>query len=290
MPQTFTTLSQRQALTLGQLPNEAFLKRAIPLSQFRRFGCPCWVHVPSQLRDKLAPKAQRARFLGFSAPLGSGIYKLRLENGQTTQSQTVVFDDHPEPPALTISPELPAADTPPTLPQWWPSDSEASSSQPPPSDHDCHDDDDSDDDDDDSPEPAAHDAPAPQLLRVDSTDSIESADEVPLRQMVAPPSPHPPAQDRPAAPLQTDSRRPRPHRSCAARRRARANAAVLPDDSRPHPALDRRPRPALDRRPHPVADRRSRQSAANDSYFRLRRLGLQQKGRRVREVGDGKRM
>ena len=204
---------------------------------FRKFGCRCWVHTPSPLRTKLAPRGKPGRFLGFVAPLGSKVYRVLLDSGVVTQSQTVAFDDYPAPPPLAISPIsplMPAADTPLVLPSWWPSQRAAPPSVCAPPSHSVSRADDDDDDDDDWSEqrPLAH-APAPDsvhaLSRADSVASIESADTVPLRQMVLPalPPPVPPA---PVAPdhaphWQTNADRPR--RACTQRAEGHANAAVI---------------------------------------------------------------
>ena len=75
-------------------PHEALLGRRLELDAFRRFGCRCWVHVPGaphKHRLKLSPRALPGHFLGFQQPLGSGIYRVVLDDGRLTQSRTVRF-------------------------------------------------------------------------------------------------------------------------------------------------------------------------------------------------------
>jgi hypothetical protein len=94
---------------LGRTTLEGFLGRASALGVFRRFGCRVYVHTPGKPhahRRKRAPRGVPGRFLGFEAPFGSGIYKVLLDSGQITQSQTVVFHDAPyvaPPPILPPS-------------------------------------------------------------------------------------------------------------------------------------------------------------------------------------------
>ena len=163
---------------LGRTPHEGFLGRPVSLSVFRRFGCRVWVHTPSALRDKLAPRAVPGRFIGFVRPLASGIYRILLDTGKETQSQTVVFADHQAPPPLVL-PTEPAADTPSVLPPWWPSSEQ---SVPPPSLDVVPSDDDNCDDDDDDVSPAV--APVAPVTESDSSaadpDMADSASEDPL--------------------------------------------------------------------------------------------------------------
>ena len=100
---------------VGRTPHEGFFQRAIALSAFRRFGCRVWVHSPGKPhkhRSKLAPRGQPGRFLGFVHPLGSGVYRVLLDTGKETRSQTVVFDEAPFSPAPVLLPPVPAAPVP----------------------------------------------------------------------------------------------------------------------------------------------------------------------------------
>jgi hypothetical protein len=68
-----------------------------------------WVHSsgkPFVHRTKFSRRARPGRFLGFEQSFGSGIYRVLLDSGEVTQSQTVVFDDAPcvPPPALLPPP------------------------------------------------------------------------------------------------------------------------------------------------------------------------------------------
>jgi transposase InsO family protein len=78
---------------VSRTPCEGLLGRQVTLGVFQRFGCRCWVHTPGMHRRKFEPRARPGRFLGFDQPFGSGIYKVLLDSGEVTQSQTVVFDD-----------------------------------------------------------------------------------------------------------------------------------------------------------------------------------------------------
>jgi hypothetical protein len=80
----------------GRSPFDGFLGREVTLGVFRCFGCRVWVHQPGKpfvTRRKFAPRAQPGWFLGFERPFGAGVYRVLLDSGSITQSQTVVFDD-----------------------------------------------------------------------------------------------------------------------------------------------------------------------------------------------------
>ena len=90
------------------VPHEALLRRRPDLSQFRIFGCRAWVHAPDKPgRKKLDARASRGRFLGFEQPMGSGVYRVLLDNGRITNSRTVVFSEPASP-----TPSVPAAPPP----------------------------------------------------------------------------------------------------------------------------------------------------------------------------------
>jgi hypothetical protein len=94
--------------TIGHTPYEGLLGRQVTLGVFRRFSCRCWVNTPGKPfahRRKFEPRARPGRFLGFDKPFGSGIYKVLLDSGEVTQSQTVVFDDAPHVPPPVLLPE-----------------------------------------------------------------------------------------------------------------------------------------------------------------------------------------
>jgi hypothetical protein len=57
---------------VGCTPFAGFLKREVPLSVFRRFGCRVWMHNPGRPhthRHKLESRGVPGRFLGFQGPL-----------------------------------------------------------------------------------------------------------------------------------------------------------------------------------------------------------------------------
>jgi hypothetical protein len=90
---------------------EGLLGRQVTLGVFRRVGCRCWVHTPGKPfahRHKFEPRARPGRFLRFDQPFGSGIYKVLLDSGEVTQSQTMVFDDAPHVPHVPLPVLLPA--------------------------------------------------------------------------------------------------------------------------------------------------------------------------------------
>jgi hypothetical protein len=81
---------------VGCTPLAGFLKRGVPLSVFRRFGCRMWVHNPGRPhthRHKLEPRGVPGRLIGFQGPFVSGVYRVLLSDGKVMHSQTVVFDD-----------------------------------------------------------------------------------------------------------------------------------------------------------------------------------------------------
>ena len=95
---------------VGRTPHEGFLQRVVPLGAFKRFGCRVFVHSPGKPhthRHKLTPRAVPGRFLGFQQPMGSGLYRVLLDSGRETVSQTVVFDGVPGPPPLAAPPAAP---------------------------------------------------------------------------------------------------------------------------------------------------------------------------------------
>lgn len=93
-------------------PHERLLGSAPDVSGFRVFGCRAWGHSPNlPSRSKLAPRAIPGRFIGFEPPLGSGVYRLLLDDGRVMLSRTVIFDETPPAPATR---PLPIA-----LPRGW---------------------------------------------------------------------------------------------------------------------------------------------------------------------------
>lgn len=104
---------------VGRTPHEAFLGREVTLGVFRRFGCRVWAHVPGKpfaQRPKFGPRGVPGRFLGFERPFGSGIYRVLLDNGGVTQTQTVEFDTAPTvpPPVLLPAVQIPGQQCPQT--------------------------------------------------------------------------------------------------------------------------------------------------------------------------------
>jgi hypothetical protein len=77
---------------VGRTPQEGFLGRAVSLSTFHRFGSGVWVHRQGH-RTKLQQRGVPGRFLGFERPFGGRIYRVLLDDGRVTQSQTVTFSD-----------------------------------------------------------------------------------------------------------------------------------------------------------------------------------------------------
>jgi Reverse transcriptase (RNA-dependent DNA polymerase)/gag-polypeptide of LTR copia-type/Pol polyprotein, beta-barrel domain/GAG-pre-integrase domain/Integrase core domain/Domain of unknown function (DUF4219)/Zinc knuckle len=59
----------------GKTPYEAFHGKRPSVSNFRRFGCVAYSHIPKQLRRKLDEKTQRCLFLGYSDEVKDG-YRL----------------------------------------------------------------------------------------------------------------------------------------------------------------------------------------------------------------------
>jgi hypothetical protein len=93
---------------VGRTPSKGFLGRAVA-DVFRMFACRVWVHTPGKPivhRPKLAPCARPGRVLEFERPMGSGIFRVFMNSGQITQSQSVVFAHMRQPPLPT--PPLPA--------------------------------------------------------------------------------------------------------------------------------------------------------------------------------------
>jgi hypothetical protein len=144
---------------VGRTLHEGFLGRAVSLADFHRFGSRMWVHCTGH-RLKLQSRALPGRFLGFERPLSSGIYRVLLDDGSITVSQSVQFSDVGF-AATSPPPQVPAAGG-------------------------GADDEDSSDDGD------VANAPAVEPEQV----TEESDDEVDLRHLRIPPSPPPP----PAAP------------------------------------------------------------------------------------------
>jgi transposase InsO family protein len=77
---------------VGRTPQEGFLGRVVSLSTFHRFGSRVWVHRQGH-RTKLQQRGIPGRFLGFEGPFCGGIYRVHLDDGRVTQSQTVNFSD-----------------------------------------------------------------------------------------------------------------------------------------------------------------------------------------------------
>jgi hypothetical protein len=56
-------------------------------------------------RTKLQPRATLGQFLGFERPFGGGIFRVLLDDGRVSQSQTVEFSDMPG--AISVQIPLP---------------------------------------------------------------------------------------------------------------------------------------------------------------------------------------
>jgi hypothetical protein len=96
---------------VDRTPFEGLLGRQVKLGAFCHFGCWCWVHTPGKPfvhTRKFDLRARPGRFIGFDQPFGSGIYKVLLDSGEVTQSQTVIFDDAPHVPPLMLLPDVAA--------------------------------------------------------------------------------------------------------------------------------------------------------------------------------------
>jgi hypothetical protein len=101
---------------VGRTPSEGFSGRAVALDVFRRFGCRVWVNTPGKPfvpRPKFAPCARPGRFLGFERPIRSGVFRVLLDSGQITQSQSLVCADTPQPPLPAPPLPAPSPVTPP---------------------------------------------------------------------------------------------------------------------------------------------------------------------------------
>jgi transposase InsO family protein len=90
---------------VGRTPQEGFLGRVVSLGTFHRFGSRVWVRREGH-RKKVQQRGIPGRFLGFERPFGGGIYRVLLDDGRVTQSQTVEFSDvygtsPPQPPPLS---------------------------------------------------------------------------------------------------------------------------------------------------------------------------------------------
>ena len=50
----------------GMTPEEKFTSKKLDLSHLKVFGCLAYVHIPYELRSKLAPKVKKCVFIGYS--------------------------------------------------------------------------------------------------------------------------------------------------------------------------------------------------------------------------------
>ena len=97
-------------------PFEAYFKRKPDVSHFRVFGCPAFVHIPTERRVKLDYKSERLIFLGYSKESDAS----RLfdpATRRTTVSKDVIFDESflltSEGASSRPLPSLPPPSTPP---------------------------------------------------------------------------------------------------------------------------------------------------------------------------------
>jgi hypothetical protein len=90
----------------AKTPFERFWSSKPDVSQLRVFGCPAFVRVPKELRNKLQPIAVKGIFVGYQP--GSKAYRV-LVNGTVRISRDVTFDEHRSRSSST-SP-LPASDS-----------------------------------------------------------------------------------------------------------------------------------------------------------------------------------
>lgn len=75
----------------GKTPEEIWNnEKKVNLSHLKVFGCPCYVHIPSEKRNKLQPKSKRLTFVGYCE--GTKGYRLFDQSNQKIiNSRDVIF-------------------------------------------------------------------------------------------------------------------------------------------------------------------------------------------------------
>ena len=76
-----------------QLPEEMWSGKEVSLTHLRVFGCVSYVHIDSDSRDKLDPKARKCYFIGY----GSDMYGYRFwdeQNKKIIRSRNVTFNEN----------------------------------------------------------------------------------------------------------------------------------------------------------------------------------------------------
>lgn len=78
----------------NKTPDEAYYGTKPSVSHLRKFGCECFVHIPSERRKKLDDKSKKCIFLGYSEE--SKAYRLYdVEDKKIVTSRDVVFNERP---------------------------------------------------------------------------------------------------------------------------------------------------------------------------------------------------
>lgn len=75
----------------NKTPYELFFGTKPDVSNLRTFGARAFALTPKPLRDKLEPTSEPGRFIGY--PAGTKGYKILLNNGRTTISRDVIFEE-----------------------------------------------------------------------------------------------------------------------------------------------------------------------------------------------------
>lgn len=79
------------SLQRTQTPAELLWGIKPSVKHLRVFGCRAYVHVPMELRHKLAAVSLRGRLVGYS--LTAKAYRVLLDSGKVVISRNVVFDE-----------------------------------------------------------------------------------------------------------------------------------------------------------------------------------------------------
>jgi hypothetical protein len=83
--------SPRAALD-GKVAEEVWTGNEVDYSGLRVFGCPAYMHIPSEERSKLDPKSRQCIFLGY----GKGVKDYKFWDPTTNKvviSRDMVFDE-----------------------------------------------------------------------------------------------------------------------------------------------------------------------------------------------------
>jgi transposase InsO family protein len=88
----FINRSPRAALD-GKVVEEVWIGNEVDYSGLKVFGCPVYVHIPSEERSKLDPKFRQCVFLGYGK--GVKVYKFWDSTAnKVVISRDVVFDEN----------------------------------------------------------------------------------------------------------------------------------------------------------------------------------------------------